>query len=343
MNWLEHKYVGMISSRLRNYKRKSNSLFNFSCPICGDSELVRSKARAYIYERKGKSSFHCHNCNASMGVPNFIKMVDQNIYNEFVLEKLKDQRSPQQIDLESFVDKMKPPAFIKNSPLKNLKKISQLSPDSKMKQYVVDRMIPTPYHAKLFACPNFYSFTNEYIPNKFSKESLDKDESRLLIPFIDKNKKIHAFQGRSLNPKNQLKYITIVIDENIPKVYGLDTVDFNKTTYVMEGPIDSMFIPNSIATAGGDLVSALSNINASKFSMVVVYDNEPRSKETIKKIDKAIIQGYNVVIWPDNFEHKDINDMVKAGLSSDFIKYIIDQNTYKDLAAMLRLKKWSKA
>ena len=112
MNWLEHKYVGMISSRLRNYKRKSNSLFNFSCPICGDSELVRSKARAYIYERKGKSSFHCHNCNASMGVPNFIKMVDQNIYNEFVLEKLKDQRSPQQIDLESFVDKMKPPAFI---------------------------------------------------------------------------------------------------------------------------------------------------------------------------------------------------------------------------------------
>jgi len=103
-----------------------------------------------------------------------------------------------------------------------------------------------------------------------------------------------------------------------------------------------MFIPNSIATAGGDLVSALSNVQTAKSTLVVVYDNEPRSKETIKKIDKAIIQGYNVVIWPDNFEHKDVNDMVKAGLSSDFIKYIIDQNTYKDLAAMLALKKWSK-
>jgi len=343
MNWLEQKYVGMLSTRLRNYKRKSASLYNFSCPICGDSELVRSKARAYIYERKGRSSFHCHNCNASMAVSNFIKMVDQTIYNEFVLEKLKDQKSPHQIDLESFVDKMKKPSFIKSSPLKNLKKISQLSPDSRMKQYVVDRKIPTPYHAKLFACPNFYAFTNECIPDKFSQDSLDKDESRLLIPFIDKNNNLHAFQGRSLNPKNPLKYITIVIDESIPKLYGLDTVDFNKTTYVMEGPIDSMFIPNSIATAGGDLVSALSNVQSAKTSLVVVYDNEPRSKETIKKIDKAIIQGYNVVIWPYNFEHKDVNDMVKAGLSSDFIKYIIDQNTYKDLAAMLALKKWSKA
>ena len=342
MNWLEQKYVGMLSTRLRNYKRKSASLYNFSCPICGDSESVRSKARAYIYERKGKSSFHCHNCNASMAVPNFLKMVDQTIYNEFVLEKLKDQKSPQQIDLELFVDKMKKPSFIKGSPLKNLKKISQLSPDSRMKQYVVDRKIPTTYHAKLFSCPNFYAFTNECIPNKFSQESLDKDESRLLIPFIDKNNNLHAFQGRSLNPKNPLKYITIVVDESIPKVYGLDTVDFNKTTYVMEGPIDSMFIPNSIATAGGDLVSALSNIQSSKFSMVIVYDNEPRSKDTIKKLDKAILNGYNVCIWPDNLDHKDINDMVLAGLSPEFIKHIIDTNTYKDLSAKMALTKWSK-
>jgi transcription elongation factor Elf1 len=340
MNWLEQKYVGMMSSRLRNYKRKSATLYNFSCPICGDSETVRSKARAYIYERKGRSSFHCHNCNASMAIPNLIKMVDQNLYNEFTLEKLKDQKSPQQIELETFVDKMKKPTFVKDTPLKNLKKISQLSADNKMKQYVVSRQIPTQYHSKLFVCPNFYAFTNEFIPNKFSAESLDKDESRLLIPFIDKNKNMHAFQGRSLNPKNPLKYITIVLDESVEKLYGLDTVDYTRNYYVLEGPIDSMFIPNAIATAGGDLVSALSTAN--KSNAVVVYDNEPRSKDTIKKIDKAIMQGYNVCIWPDNLEHKDINDMIKAGLSSDFIKYIIDQNTYKDLAAMLALKKWSK-
>jgi len=133
------------------------------------------------------------------------------------------------------------------------------------------------------------------------------------------------------------------LNENVPKLYGLDTVDFNKTTYVMEGPIDSMFIPNSIATAGGDLVSALSNVQQScKSSLVIVYDNEPRSKDTIKKLDKAILNGYNVCIWPDNLDHKDINDMVLAGLSPEFIKHIIDTNTYKDLAAKMALTQWSK-
>jgi hypothetical protein len=104
-----------------------------------------------------------------------------------------------------------------------------------------------------------------------------------------------------------------------------------------------MFIPNSIATAGGDLVSALGSFHGeAKSSLVIVYDNEPRSKDTVKKLDKAILQGYRVCIWPDNVDHKDINDMVMAGLSSDFIKHIIDTNTYKDLSAKLALNRWSK-
>ena len=167
------------------------------------------------------------------------------------------------------------------------------------------------------------------------------DETRLLIPFIDSTKKVHAFQGRALG-ESKVKYITIVLDELVPKVYGLDTVNFNKTVYVTEGPIDSMFIDNSIATAGGDLVSALGPLQPYKSSMVIVYDNEPRSRDTIKKLDKAIMQGYNIVIWPKNLEHKDINDMVLAGMSSDFITHIMKTNTYRDLAAKMALTRWSK-
>jgi hypothetical protein len=273
-----------------------------------------------------------------MSVPNFIKMVDQNLYNEYVVENLKDNKTPEQIDFESFVDKMKKPVFLKSGPLKNLRKISQLSPDHPAKKLIDSRQIPTPYHAKLFLCPNFKAFTNELVPNKFD---ISHDETRILIPFFDKDKNLHAYQGRAIG-KSDVKYITIVLNESVPKLYGLDTVNFDKKTYVVEGPIDSMFIPNSIATAGGDLVSALSNVQSSKSSMVVVYDNEPRSKDTVRKLDKAIMQGYNVCIWPDNLEHKDINDMIIAGLSSDFIKHIIDNNTYKDLSAMLTLKRWSK-
>jgi hypothetical protein len=276
-----------------------------------------------------------------MAVPNFIKSIDQNLYNEFVMEKIKDNKTPEQIELETFVDKMKKPIFMKEGPLKGLKKVSQLSPDHRVKKLVDSRKIPTQYHAKLFSCPNFKKFTNNLVPNKFTEESLAHDETRLLIPFFDKDKKVHAYQGRAVG-NSKIKYITIILDESVPKVYGFDTVNFDKTIYVTEGPIDSMFIDNSIATAGGDLVSALSSLQSFKSSMVIVYDNEPRSKDTIRKLDKAIMQGYNVCIWPENLEHKDINDMVLAGLSSEFITHILKTNTYRDLAAKLALTKWSK-
>lgn len=339
VDWLEQKYVNMLSGRLQHFKRKSSNLVNFRCPLCGDSQSHKSKARGYIYEKKGKSLFHCHNCTATMAVSNFIKVVDQQLYNEFQLEKLQGNKSPQQIDLEDFVAKMKKPIFMKVGPLKGLKKISQLKPDHPVKKFVDDRHIPNVFHAKLFSCPNFKQYTNTLVPGKFDADSIGRDETRLLIPFMDADKNVHAYQGRALG-KSAVKYITIILDDTIPKVYGLDRVDFRNTVYVVEGPIDSMFLSNSIATAGGDLVSAISSFP--KENMVIVYDNEPRSRETIKKLDKAVMQGYNVCIWPENFEHKDINDAILAGLSAEFIEYIIRQNIHKDLAAKMALTRWSK-
>ena len=339
MDWLAHKYIGIISTRLEKFKRKGPNLYNFRCPVCGDSESHQNKARGYIYQKDGKMLFHCHNCNATMGIPNFIKMLDVNLYNEYQLEKLADKKTPEQDDYEKFVEKMRKPVYMTSGPLKGLKKVSQLSPFDPIKKFVVERKIPNVYHAKLFACPNFKHFTNNLVPNKFSAESLAKDETRLLIPFLDGNKSLHAFQGRALG-SSEVKYITIVLNESVPKLYGLDTVDRNRTVPVLEGPIDSMFVPNSIATAGGDLVSAVRDFDKSR--LVIVYDNEPRSAETVKKIDKSIMMGYNVCIWPENMEHKDINDMVISGLSSDFISHIIKTNTYRDLSAKLALQRWSK-
>lgn len=340
MDWLAQKYIGIVSTRLEKFKRKSSNLYNFRCPICGDSENNQNKARGYIYQKDGKMMFHCHNCGATMGIPNFIKMLDPALYNEYQLERLQDKKTPEQDDYEKFVAKMKKPVFMTSGPLKGLKKVSQLNPDSPIKKFVVSRKIPNVYHAKLFACPNFMHYVNSLLPDKFSAGTLDHDETRLLIPFLDSSKSVHAFQGRSLKSSSGVKYITIVLNESVPKLFGLDTVDRNRIIPVLEGPIDSMFVNNSIATAGGDLVSAVKDFD--KSNLTIVYDNEPRSKETVKKLDKAILNGYNVCIWPENLEHKDINDMILAGLSTDFIEHIINQNTYKDLAAKLALQKWSK-
>ncbi len=339
MDWLAHKYIGIVSSRLEKFKRKGPNLYNFRCPVCGDSENNHNKARGYIYHKDGKMMFHCHNCGATMGIPNFIKMLDVNLYNEYQLEKLADRKTPEQNEFEAFVDKMRKPVFMTSGPLKGLKKVSQLSPEDPIKKFVVERKIPNVYHAKLFACPNFMRFTNNLVPNKFSAESLARDETRLLIPFLDSNKSVHAYQGRTLGSSG-LKYITIVLNQSVPKLYGLDTVDRNKIIPVVEGPIDSMFVPNSIATAGGDLVSAIKDFDKSR--LTIVYDNEKYSKETVKKMEKAILNGYSVCIWPDNLDQKDINDMVLSGMSSEFITHIIKTNTYRDLPAQLRLNQWKR-
>jgi len=343
MAWLDQKYIGIVGTRLERFKKKSSTLYNFRCPVCGDSESNKTKARGYIYQKEGKAMFHCHNCGTTLGLPNFLKMIDINIYNDYQLEKLqdfKDTHKKKEDDFQSMVEKMRKPVFMTSGPLKGLKKVSQLSPDDPVKKLVADRKIPNPYHAKLFACPNFYRFVNNLVPNKFSSETLVRDETRLLIPFLDANKTVHAFQGRSLRSNSKVKYITIVLNEDVPKVFGLDTVRFNRPVYVVEGPLDSMFLTNSIATAGGDLISAVKSFD--KENLIIVYDNEPRSKDTKKKLEKAIYNGYNVCIWPENIEHKDINDMIIAGMSSEFIEHIIKTNTYRDLAAKLALQKWSK-
>ena len=70
MQYVEVKYINIVSSKLRNFKKKSDSVFNFSCPLCGDSKVKKNKARGYFIENKGTFVFHCHNCTVSLSFPN---------------------------------------------------------------------------------------------------------------------------------------------------------------------------------------------------------------------------------------------------------------------------------
>jgi hypothetical protein len=335
--FIESKYVELISPQLRNFKKTDKTVYNFSCPICGDSKRNKRKARGYVYEKGEYYIFHCHNCSVSMPFAKFLKEIDETVYKEYLFEKFQNKKYQTNENITSFTQKMKAPKFLDFEPLKKLKKVSSLPITHPIKKYVVSRKIPNNQHFKLFECPNFKGFINEIIPHKFA--CIKNDETRLLIPFIDSNKKVHALQGRSM--KSSLpKYITIILDETVPKIYGLDTVKFSDKVFVFEGPIDSMFIENSIATAGGDIVSVLDGYCKEK--LTVVYDNEPRSIETIKKIDKAIELGYNVCIWPESIKYKDVNDMVMSGMSSEEIRNIITNNTFSGLKAKLTLVKWSK-
>lgn len=337
MIWLDHKYVNLLSGRLERFARVGSETYRFRCPICGDSEKDKRKTRGYVFQRGGKLRYFCHNCGASMRFQYLIKSIDPTLYLEYVKEKIKENN--QANETHQFVQKMKPPVFVKETQLNELVKVSKLKPEHPVKQWVDGRMIPSNSHYKLFYCKKFASWVNSMIPEKFNDKV--ENEPRLIIPFLDENKKLFGFQGRSFK-KNGLRYITIMLDESKPKIFGLDAVDRSKDIYLVEGPIDSLFLPNAIASAGSDLVSQLQLTDLPKENIVAIYDNEPRNKEIVSKIEKAIEAGYRLCIWPTNIEHKDINDMVLAGYTPEQVKEIIDACTYSGPTAKLHFAIWRK-
>lgn len=334
MLYVENKYIGLISNRLDQFKRQDNNKYNFRCPICGDSRRNKFKARGYLFEHKGTMFYKCHNCSVALNFGQLLEHVDSQLHNEYITEKFTSspKGSPSSPSGPQDITKIVWPKFRTDSPLKKLKKVSQLKWDHPAKQYVTRRLIPNKYHHKLFYAPRFREFVNQIIPNKFEKS--DKDEPRLIIPLIDKDTSLIGFQGRSFS-QTGIRYITIICDESKPKLFGLDELNNSKMVYILEGPIDSMFVTNSVAMCGSDG-------NVPFDSITYIFDNEPRNSEIVKKVDKIIKSGYNVVIWPSTWSYKDINEAVMDGVSEDKIMQTIKHNTCSGLEAQLQFSNWSK-
>ena len=313
--WLDNKYATLLSGRVQRFKRVQNN-YNMRCPLCGDSKRNQSKARGWILVKNAKTKYYCFNCGVSLTFKSFLKKVDESLFLEYVKESLLEQgMNPDVID---FTEKLKPPKFVSATELSALKKISQLHPDHPVKKYIDKRMIPPQYHYKLFYAPKYKQWVNTILPDKFK---IERDEPRIIIPLLSETKELMGVQCRSLNPKDDIKYITILFDENNPKVYGLESLDKTKHILALEGPIDTMFLSNAIASCGGKIDSILKSCELDKNKVTIIYDNEPRNKETVKKMEDAIADNYNVCIWPDYIKQKDINDMILHGLTSEYIEH----------------------
>lgn len=339
MDWIDQKYIGLLSNRVERFKRVNNTTYNFRCPLCGDSKTNKFKTRGYIVEKPVVGTlYYCHNCHESISLLNLLKRIDTTLAEDYKRDRFLDKAAPEEAKPEQKADisKVVVPQFLKGeSPLKALKKISQLQPEHPAKKYVQKRRIPTNFHYKLFYAPKFKEWVNTIIPEKFNPEN---DEPRLIIPFLDHEGNMFGFQGRSFRPDG-IRYITIMIDDTKPKVFGLDNIDERGKVFVVEGPVDSMFLPNCVAMAGSAISLEKIFPNKPKNEIVVVMDNEPRNKDIVRTIDKYIDDGYSVCIWPDEVHQKDINDMVLEGLDPEMI---IQQNTRSGLIAKAALSQWKR-
>lgn len=326
MDLIDSRYIGLLSSRLEKFSKKNYNLYNFRCPICGDSKTNKTKARGYFYTIKNNTNYKCHNCGVNISFNNFLKKFDSKLHSEYCLEKFKNGSSGKNFITNSPEFNFIKPQFNKQENKINLPKSSD---NIKSKIYLENRKLDPD---KFFYAKEFKKWTNTFI-KIFDDKSLKYDEERIVIPLIYKNNLI-GFQGRSIE-YNPVKYITIMLSHDSPKIYGYDSINLLDKVYIVEGPFDSCFVKNSLAMCGADV--NLMDLNISR--PVYVYDNEPRNVEIHKRMNKQINLGNEIVIWPNTIRQKDINDMVLFGHS---VQSVIESNTYSGLTAKLKFNEWKR-
>jgi len=324
MDIIDSKFIGLVSSRLQKFKRVKADLYNFRCPICGDSQKHKNKARGYFYVVQIQTNYKCHNCGASMSFTNFLKQIDPTLHKQYVMEKFKEGyagiKGKSHVEAPKF--EFKKPVFQKKLDLPRASEVPIA------KKYLEKRKLDP---SKFYFASKFKEWTNK---QKQTFDTIGREECRIVIPMYDTNHELVGFQGRSLGP-NSVKYITVMIKEDVPKLYGLEKIDKSKPVFVVEGPFDSTLINNSIAMCGADIGSSYLD----EYDLIYVYDNEPRNREICDRISKCVDDGNQIVIWPSTINEKDINDMVMGGHN---VMNLLESNTYSGLKAKIKFNNWKK-
>ena len=328
MSAVDEHYIDKVSYRLEKFKKVRDGLYNFRCPYCGDSQKHRNKARGYFFVMKQRMVYKCHNCGIGRTAPNFLKDIAPEIYGEYQIEKYRQGRTGKGTTTEKLEVPDSTPYFAKKTI--DLTSVDQLNNGHPAKEYLLSRKIPD--LSRFFYTSKFKEWVNTQKPKSF--DNLNNDRPRIIIPLLRDDGTMFGIQGRSLEANPSLRYITIMFEDQ-PKIFGLDKIDPSRTVYVTEGPFDSVFIPNAIAMCGSDVDPGSIVFR----DTVWVFDNEPRNKQIVDRIDAVIKRGGKVVIWAKGINEKDINEMVLQ-------KYdpyaIIKHNTFSELEATLKLADWKK-
>jgi len=330
MFWVDKKYLRLISSRFRNAKWKNEDLLNHSCPYCGDSEKNQHKARGYHFKMKETFIYKCHNCSVSKPFAKFLKEQDTKLWKEYAVEKFY-KKEP------TFTEVVVPKStkVFKDDPLKKVGCIPAVDAQQ-ARDYLIHRQIPKDRWDELYYIENCQALSS--LDYKY-RDRVFGNDPRLILPFYSRQGKLVGVSGRALN-NNKLRYLTLKFDDQESLIYGLRTVDYNRKVYVTEGPIDSLFLSNAIAVAGSDFSKLKSIVPAEQ--AIVVFDNERRNTELVKKMSQVIDDGYTMCFWPKHIKQKDINDMVLNGLSKNIVEQTINNNKFSGLSARMALSDWSK-
>jgi len=341
---IDKKFIGILSPQLERFAWKRETLANCRCPICGDSEKNKSKCRGYFYQKENGFFYKCHNCGYGSNVYNFLKEVSPSLCKEYNLEKFKESATGKRGVTKEMLIKSKPNFKPKDGILDGLLSIDKLDKNHPAREFVKLRQIPKSKWDLLYYTDDFGSFMKKVDPSLPAGNYTGK-EPRLVIPFYNKENKVVAAQGRAINFKDEAnarstaKYLTVKSDKTSDRLwYGQWRVDPKKTVYIVEGPLDSLFIPNCIAMVGAGALDQIPP-HLQNSDGIYALDNEPRNKQIVMYNERLIELGKTVCIWPEHIKEKDINDMIFK-MSPKQIEKTINENAVSGLEAKLKLNQW---
>lgn len=337
MIYVDRKYLLMTSSRLERFKQVNEDLYNFRCPYCGDSHKNKIKARGYIYKIGNGYNFICHNCNVSTTFGKLLEYLDAEQYREYVLEKYVGEKEETPV----FLNEGKKPMlmFVRYIDEFYHASIKELPDKHFAKEYIKNRLIPQKYWQEMVFTDNFKVWMDHNFPHH-EKENLPKDP-RIILFYTDLDGGITQVAGRALAAEEKLRYVTVKVSEG-KKVFGLYRTNLGLKIYITEGQFDSLFLPNAVASGDANL-NGLAEYLQKSFQcedLVLVWDNTPRNRDVVRALDEAVTAGYKVVMLPYNEDSKDINEMIKNGLTKETMWTWLENNTYQGLEAKLKLKEW---
>lgn len=345
MLWLEEKYLNAVSFRLDNFRQirvKPDIVYNFRCPVCGDHYL-KSKAKAYVYERQNRLRFHCHYCGTNWAFSYFLKWFDPELYKEFVLERMQEEGT--EGHRRSAFPEREKPIQIKVNTEKQFEVRGQrvlldeifirADKSEAAIEYLKTRLIPEERLVDLY----YAEHTSDMA--KIAPKYVDKfkgQEPRIILPCFDRDGTLVGIHGRALD-KDHIRYLSgrVTEDEDRPMIFGFERLDLDKTIYVVEGQFDSMFLPNCVAVTGSDLLKVQHFFPRDR--TILIFDNQPRNKNIVKLMRRAIDAQFPVVIWPEDAVEKDINAMVQDGVDP---LPIINANVKRGVEAVISLAFWRK-
>lgn len=332
--YIDKLYINFISSRLKNHRWIRSNLAVCSCPLCGDGHRG-NKTRFYMYEnvKYGSNSFNtnCKNCGYSSSFHTFLKDFDPGVFNDYRLDNFREKygREPRSLFEDIQEEQEKPEPVLMSKDLPGAIKLSDLPDDHPCVQYVKGRKFPEKFLSYFMYTDDFKQVTGDFKDHEYAKKM--PSDARLIIPFYSAFGDLECYQGRSLDPDNKMRYITVKKHDAVVKTFGTDRIDRTKEVRVCEGPIDSIFIENCLAAADADLTRVMGD--------VYIFDNQYRNKDVCRHITKAIENNFKVVLFPKDFEYKDINDAVKNGATLNLIESLIKNNTFQGLKAKLVFNK----